>query len=57
MKQIKIIRKSSLQDFENKINELVNAGWKIKGDIIIDNENYLYAKMTKRIIETEKSNS
>lgn len=54
MKQIKIIRKSILQDFENKVNELTNAGWKIKGNIIIDNENYLYAKMTKRIVERGK---
>lgn len=54
MKQIKIIRTSSLQDFENKVNELIKIGWKVKGNIIVDNENYLYAKMSKKIA-AEKS--
>lgn len=48
MKQIKIIRESSLQDFEVEINKLLSEGWKMKGNFIIDVENFHHQIMIKK---------
>lgn len=49
MKQIKIVREANPKDFESKINKLLSAGWKIKGNFIIDYECFLYAIMIKKV--------
>lgn len=47
MKKVKIVREVNPQDFEDKINELLADGWKIKGSLCIDSDNHLYIIMTK----------
>lgn len=47
MMQIKFIRKINLQDFENKINNLLSEGLQITGNLTVDSENFLYLIMIK----------
>ena len=48
MRTVKVIREANPQDLEEKINELLAVGWKIKGNIALDSDNHLYIIMTKR---------
>ena len=48
MKKVKIIREAKPQDLEEKINELLAVGWKIKGNIALDSDNHLYIIMIKK---------
>lgn len=47
MKQIKTIRESSLEDFDNKIIEMLSQNWKIKKGTFFVTESHNYIIMYK----------
>ena len=45
---VKLVR-GIFKDFEEQLLELLNKGYQIQANIVIDNEHFLYAVLTKKI--------
>ena len=48
MKKIKIIRDSNIHTFQKEIEKLLLKEWIIQGNMVIDNENYMYQMLVKK---------
>ncbi|WP_288436950.1 hypothetical protein [uncultured Chryseobacterium sp.] len=41
MRTIKIIREATLKDFETKINKYLSYGWNLKGNLLMNETNFV----------------